>query len=398
MSFDIPSPLEPWKGSNVACVILPGAEDPASLLKRGGLELAWSSSNSSAKVKKFKEQPLKRLTDENLALPDLYLHFLSNEFLVQDAEIDPGCRGGNDNTELHIALPEMYHSSDFPLVSSELKPKLSKVLEFLQLQGDALVSKVEKKPGGFGPKGNFKATCQPNRILFLLKTARPKAPVSLDKDAYGIPQASDLYVFVQNHSSVAFMDEDEVDAFECCIDELQEQGGNLSKLHTFLKIFYEGGFAYNSKVSAVDLAASNGSGSVTSEVSSAYLPKNVGIACMSVVPAFDGQAGIATGYPYVADSRFTPFTETVPVSISSIKDMGAYHQRYGICFTRCVFVWAGEDFERDQALNFTSVLPHGGFFYVPKCPKEHRQIGGLIYAFGESKASLESTLSGSLAL
>lgn len=186
------------------------------------------------------------------------------------------------------------------------------------------------------------------------------------------------------------MDEDEVDAFECCIDELQDCGGDLLKLHVFLKVFYEGGFGYNSKISAVDLAAS--AGSSTAEVSSAYLPKNVGIACMSVVPAFDGQVGIATGYPYVADSRLTPFTETVPVSISSIREMSPYHKRYGLCFTRCVFVWAGEDFEKDQTLNFTSVLPHGGFFYVPKSPKEHRETGGLIYAFGESKASFDSAL------
>lgn len=365
-------------------------------MKRGGLEISWST----CKVKKFREQPLKRIVDDKVALPDLYLHFLSSEFLVQDNEVDPALRGGNDNTELQIALPAMYseHSCGQQL-EPELKRSLAKALDFLRFHGEPLSSKVEKKPGGFGPKVNFKATCDCDRLYYTLRTARPKATVSLDKHAFGIPEDSDLYLFVQNHGSVSFMDDEEIAAFEACLDELQEHG-DLLKLHTFIKVFYEGGFAYNTKISAADLAASGGysggstpKGSMGTDVSSAYLPKNVGIACMSIVPAFEGQVGISTGYPYTADSRLTPFMETVPVSISTIQEMSSLHKRYGLCFTRCVFVWADEDFEKNQTLNFISVLPHGGFYYVPKTPKEHHEYGGLIYAFGESKEDAINSMS-----
>merc|ERR1719181_1806781 len=116
-----------------------------------------------------------------------------------------------------------------------------------------------------------------------------------------------------------------------------------------------------------------------------YLPVNVGVAAMHVVPAFEGAAGIGTGYPYQLPAAFLPFTETVPISIEAIRSMSARHGRYGLCFTRVVYVWEGPDFETDMALNFCSILPYGGFFYVPDSLKAHREKGGYVYAFGETK-------------
>merc|ERR1711924_325648 len=112
-----------------------------------------------------------------------------------------------------------------------------------------------------------------------------------------------------------------------------------------------------------------------------YLPQCVGLACMGVTPAFEGQSGIATGYPYLLESRFLPFIDTVPVTIGAIADMSARHKRYGICFTRCVFVWETEAFAREGVLNFCSIVPHGGFYYTPQSMKKHWKLGGLVYAF-----------------
>merc|ERR1719174_1830619 len=107
----------------------------------------------------------------------------------------------------------------------------------------------------------------------------------------------------------------DTDAFEKCIEELLQGGEGFAKFGVFLKVFYEGGFAYNQKI----------------QMGKGYLPKNLGIACMDVVPAFDGQSGISTGYPYLLESRFLPFIDTVPVTIRGIANLSNRHKRYGIC-------------------------------------------------------------------
>merc|ERR1711972_463432 len=118
-----------------------------------------------------------------------------------------------------------------------------------------------------------------------------------------------------------------------------------------------------------------------------------GVAGMGVVKAFKGQSGISTGYPYLMESRFLPFADTVPVTIGAISSMSERHGRYGLCFTRCVFVWETEALQREGVLNFASIIPHGGFYYTPKTLRKYWRSGGLIYAFGEAKGQLEVPVS-----
>jgi len=218
-----------------------------------------------------------------------------------------------------------------------------------------------------------------NRLYFSLQTSRPKAPISLDKKAFGIPEEASLYLFAQNHVSVAFMHQQDKEAFERCILELPDVAEqDVKDFAIFLKVFYEGGFAYNQKIDV------GGNG---------YIPKNVGIACMGVVKAFEGQSGISTGYPYLMESRFLPFCDTVPVTIGAITSMSERHARYGLCFTRCVFVWETEALQREGVLNFASIIPHGGFYYTPKTLRKHWAKGGFVYAFGEAKEELEAPVS-----
>merc|ERR1712187_554922 len=103
------------------------------------------------------------------------------------------------------------------------------------------------------------------------------------------------------------------------------------------------------------------------------------------VPAFDGQLGIGTGYPYALPAQFLSFVDTVPISIEAISSMSDRHGRYGLAFTRTVFVWEGDLWDSQKTLDFASILPHGGFYYVPSTMKDHMAKGGLVYAFGESK-------------
>jgi len=198
--------------------------------------------------------------------------------------------------------------------------------------------------------------------------------VNLDKTVFGIPGEAELYLFAENHISVSHMNQRDIDAFNTCIEETLQAGAEVAKFGVFLKVFYEGGFAYNQKIS----------------MGKGYLPKTVGVACMSVVPAFAGQSGIATGYPYLLESRFLPFIDTVPVTIRAITDMSPRHARYGLCFTRCVFVWETDALAREGVLNFCSIVPHGGFFYAPATLRKHWKLGGLIYSFGEARDDLEA--------
>merc|ERR1712048_1541081 len=114
---------------------------------------------------------------------------------------------------------------------------------------------------------------------------------------------------------------------------------------------------------------------------------------MGVTPAFEGQVGIATGYPYLVHPKFFRFADTVPVTIGAISSMSGRHGRYGLCFTRCVFVWEGDTFATDGVLSFCSIIPQGGFFYVPETLREHTEQGGFIYAFGEDKELLVHSFS-----
>lgn len=351
----------------VVKIVLPGEEDPVTFVNRGGLELLWDEGGIRQHVRKFREQKPNRCIEGGVSLPTLYLHFLDARFLPRDdGEFDPTLRGGNDNAEMLIVLPK--DPVDLASVGdASLQQAVATVLNYLKMHGQAPVSALSSdKPG------TLRACACPERLYFSLKTAQPKANISLDKKAFGIPFDAELYLFVQNHSSVADMDNEDRAAFELCIDVFGHSGcEELRSFSVFLKIFYEGGFGYNKKI---DL-----------ESGRAYIPKNVGIACMNVIPAFDGQAGISTGQPYHADPEFVDFAGTVPVTIRSISSMSQLHQRYGLCFTRCIHVWAGPNFARDGVLDFCCLTPHGGFYYVPATPKQLHNLGGLVYAFGDAR-------------
>ena len=133
-------------------------------------------------------------------------------------------------------------------ISDDWRSSFDIVLRFLRALSEVMCSSLDEKPGGFGPKQNFKATINTNRLYFSLKTARPKAPVNLDKTAFGIPGNAEIYLFAENHVSVAHMNARDTDAFQQCIEETLGADGDLAKFGVFLKVFYEGGFAYNQKI------------------------------------------------------------------------------------------------------------------------------------------------------
>jgi len=284
--------------------------------------------------------------------------------------MDNRLKGGNDNAELRIALPEMYMSKSSNVwadVEGHVHEKLDIVLEFLRDQGDA-------------PTNSTNKTASVQRRIFSLVVARPKCDITIPKDKFGIPSEAELYAFAQNHRSVSFMSDEEIDAFETCISELPDHSSKyLQDFATFLKVFFEGGFGYNQRT----LVGNGGS----------YLPKNVGIAALGVVPAFEGQLGIATGFPYALSYQNLPFIDTVPVTIRAISEMSERHARYGLCFTRCAFVWEGDAYASEGTLDFCCVVPHGGFYYAPANLRKYKDLGCLIYAFGEDKENVNETMS-----
>lgn len=343
--------------SAVATLVFPaGEEDPAQLLRSNQYSIMWGDGQA---VRKFREVKIPQIKEDKLALPTLYLHFLDSAFRVESGSLCHALRSGNDMSEVVVKLPSKYLSTDFAQRCEELENSVKIVIEAIRSQGEVMVGKTEDKQSSVDPKSLF----------FSLKTARPKAPLSLDKKAFGIPSEAEQYLFVNNHASVVYFDDDVRKAFNECIENLQELSfPDAKKFGVFLKAFYEGGFGYNKKIPC----------------GQAYLPVNVGIAAMNMAPAWEGQVGIGTGYPYQLSAPFLPFTETVPISIDAIKSMSDRHGRYGLAFTRTVYVWEGDAWESDRTLDFCSILPHGGFFYVPSSLRDHRLMGGLVYAFGES--------------
>lgn len=353
----------PPKPSAVASIIVSGSEDPAEKFRSGRFDLSWKGEN----VKKFREVKIVHNTNENLVLPTLYLHFLDQDFRESEKrdELDKSLRAGNDMAELIIKLPSAYTSEDFMKKCDEHGTDFGKhvrtVIKALQGQGEMWVSHTTR--GTTTP-------VQPDTLFFSLKTSRPKAEVNLPKPKFGIPESADQYLFVNNHDSVVHFDLSLREAFNEVIGQMPSMGEGFppaAKMATFVKVFYEGGFGYNKKL----------------PMGGGYLPVNVGIAALGVTPAFEDQVGIGTGYPYVLSAPFLPFVETVPVSIDAISSMSEYHGRYGLAFTRLVWVWEGDEWEASKTLDFCSILPHGGFYYVPSTMSQHQEKGGLVYSFGE---------------
>jgi len=367
----MPELANPQHGVATLC-IPPGEQDPAALLTSGGFNLVWRSPGRAEEtVSSFREVKVPHVVDDGLCLPTLYLHFLDQRFRprdgVPDDTLDGNMRAGNDMSEVIITLPEEFTDPAFASRCQEHEGSVKIVLEALKANGEVMVNSVVSRDGKLG------GAASPGKIFFALTTARPKAPISLPKKLFGIPESADQYLFVNNHASVVYLDSDVREAFNNCIGGLPDVGlEDVTKFGIFLKIFYEGGFGYNKK----QFIQGGNSGP--------FLPKNVGVAALGVTPWFENQLGIGTGYPYKLPSKFLPFTETVPISIDAIKAMSDRHGRYGLCFTRCVFVWEGEAWARDKCLDFCSVLPHGGFFYLPETMAAYREKGGLVYAFGES--------------
>lgn len=335
--------------------MLKGEEDPAQALIKSSL--TWGGTRASG----FREVKIPHVVNADLCLPTLYLHFLDARFRTQRGGLDNALRAGNDNSEVIIKIDTGFLSDSFASRCEDCTDAVQIVIQALKAQGELFIDSCSNNP----------LQVTPGVLYFSLKTARPKAGISLPKKLFGIPESAELYLFVNNHASVTHFDDEVKEAFTTCIGQLPESNSADAKLFaTFLKVFYEGGFGYNEKHS-------------TSGTS--YLPVNVGVAAMSVVPAFEGQLGIGTGYPYALPGAFLSFVDTVPISIEAICSMSDRHGRYGLAFTRTVFVWEGDKWESSKILDFASILPHGGFYYVPALMKDHALKGGFVYAFGESK-------------
>eukprot|EP00927_Polykrikos_kofoidii_P045001 TRINITY_DN38864_c0_g1_i1.p1 TRINITY_DN38864_c0_g1~~TRINITY_DN38864_c0_g1_i1.p1 ORF type:complete len:498 (+),score=60.07 TRINITY_DN38864_c0_g1_i1:113-1606(+) len=362
-------------GPKVATLILSGEEDPATIIRRGGLELTWRSGGKRHTVRSFRERPMRRAVSADFLLPPLYLQFLDREFVMTNGDLDNALRSGNDNNEIILVLPADYVADARRLVGFKLGRHILRVHGFLSSQAEMPVSAPGARVSTPGWRKDYKSEAQPECLFFALRTSRPKADIMLDKAAFGIPSVANLYLFAESHLSVAHMDEQDRLAFETCIQELPESGPRMQKLSLFLKVFYEGGFAYSQKL---DTGGST------------YLPQNVGIACLSVTRAWPGQSGIEMGFPYLLPSRFLRFADTVPVMIKGISDISTRHKRYGLCFTRCVFLWAEDTFEHDKTLEFCSLLPQGGFYYVPASMKLHWKHGGFLYPFGQDRRAFET--------
>jgi hypothetical protein len=337
----------------VATLVLPGEEDPAQMLQKSSIN--WGG----VVCRKFRQQKIKHVQDENLRLPTLYLHFIDEKFRIGQGELDFSLRAGNDMSEVVIKIDSEFMSDSFASQCGECQSEAKIVIEALKGQGEVFIESVDTSA----------SKVNPGRLFFSLKTARPKAGISLPKKLFGIPETAEQYLFVNNHASVVHFDNEVKEAFSRCIEMLPESpSADIKKFATFLKVFYEGGFGYNKKET----------------MGRGYLPVNVGVAAMSVVPAFEGQLGIGTGWPYALPAKFLPFVDTVEISIDAIRSMSECHGRYGLAFTRTVWVWEGDQWATDKTLDFASILPHGGFFYVPSTLKAHSEKGGFVYSFGES--------------
>jgi hypothetical protein len=352
-------------GLQMMSMLIPGTEDPSAVVAAGRVSLEWEEADGFlCRIRTFEEIHPPRVVRQDLRLPTLYLHFLDKAFFLEEQEVCTAKRAGNDNSEIQIAVPLSMLES-----CAQRDSAVRTVTKFLKRFGAIPTGNVMERSGGFSPERNYKACARGAKLCFDLKVARPKAEVNIDKSKFGIPQRADLYMFAQNHSSILFATDEEKEAFGESILLLSEGNPTEKKLSVFLKVFFEGGFAYNERI---PLGASS------------YMPKNVGVAAMSVVPAFEGQSGISTGYPYKVPAGHLLFIDTVPVTINAIANMSPLHKRYGLSFTRCV------DFIRvpgTEHATFMNIAPFGGFFYVPETPGEYEEKGCLLYAFGESEES-----------
>lgn len=336
-------------------------------------------------VSKFRESEMPKLREERVLLPPLFLHKLDSRFMVQEGAVSKELRSGNDNVELFITLPmgcqqqqqggfldsigqklDELHTRGGNAEEGIQESDFNTVAQFLKSWGEVTVS--ENRPE---PQRPLVASVDSHRLYYRVQASRPKAAISLQpKKQFGIPEDASLYLFVQNHHSVPFMSDEETHAFQIMTEGcMGSEDEDLVAFSIFLKIFFEGGFCYNKK----------------KPTQGGYIPQNVCLCCLGLVEAFEGQSGIGSGYPYEVQAAFVPFADTVPVTIQAISDMGDRHARYGLCFTRCVHVWETEAFDKEGVLDFCSLLPHGGFYYVPRTLQRWTEVGGLIYAFGESK-------------
>lgn len=357
----------PERTVETATILMPGHEDPVLTLASGRLSVEWSGgSGARSTLSTFQEKLPPRVVNKDLLLPTLYLHFLDPLFHVSENESCLAMRSGNDNSEIQLALP-------LSMVTAQLSrvPALATVVQFLERHGSSTTSSLAERASGFSPQRHYKATVNAGKLCFDLKTSRPKADVNLDKSAFGIPLQADLYLFAENHASILYATRKEKEAFSESIVGLLDGDREGKRLGVFLKILLEGGFAYNKK----NFVGAGG-----------YLPKNVGVACMSTVPAFEGQTGISTGYPFKLDAGYLSFTDTVPVTIEPISDMSPLHKRYALCFTRCIHLTRIEG----ETPSFFGIVPYGGFYYMPATPELYAERGALVYAFGESAERLSS--------
>lgn len=312
-------------------------------MRNGKFSMTWGGTT----VTQFREAEIPRIEDPGMQLPTLYLHFLDDDFRIQDGDLDRAMRSGNDMDEVIIKLPGKYLSPEFAAGCKDLKDDIEELTKALRGQGECLVSSCKK--------------ADPGTLFFSLRTARAKSKLSLDRKAFGIPEDADQYLFVKNHSAGVHFDDRVKEAINKCIGGLSDVGSpDAAKFLIFLKVFYEGGFAYNKKLKMGDRG---------------YLPVNVGTAAIHHLPAFAGQEGIVTGNPYKLPATFLPFTETAPISIDAIKSMSEYHGRYGFAFTRVVYVWEGDQWEDSKTLDFCSILPHGGFFLCANCSARSSREG-----------------------
>lgn len=356
----------------VTCILPPGNEDPATVMER--IEMEWAHET----ITSFNAVPTERFqaeADDLPDLPDLYLLDLHEKFRDgkhQTAEMSHLLRAGNANEELRIVLPADCLEPPHHLIEPGFVEDYNRTINFLKAVGEVPVKECTAKPGVFGaPPTGYTTTAASNEVSFPLRASRPKAAISLDKAAHGVPEDASIYLFLENHRSVAQMNEQDHEAIAAVIEALaNDEREDAQELGRFFKIFYEGGFAYNKK---------------EYETAETFAPVNCTIAVMSPEKRRDlpNQQPLSFDAPIVLPPQFLPFSDSVPVTIEGIRDMSKRHRRYGLFFTRTIHIWQGEAFSGENKLDYCALAPNGGFFYVPDNLTDFLEFGGILYPFGK---------------
>lgn len=305
-------------------------------------------------------------------------------------KIDFTLKRGTEDSYSTFHIPLQYRTIDnasYGHLSSDIKGKITVLLDFLLTNGNYITKQVKSVGGSFG-RGNLYETDFVGPYYYSSVIPVENKVTIPEHWTYGMPRhphphSSDYdksvyFSFVKNAFIINEMTDkmisDLVEVYEELCSDSNHSHTKSRKLGEFLMFMHQGGFKYMCH------RIYPGGIFVVETITHCFMKVGAPpIQTPTQKPITTGGGLHINGFPVTTKELFSD------VTIDVIKSFGVHFEMYGMIPPGEIYLLQKENSDGTLTSFWTFPAPHGAFIYRPKSGKDCRNFGYVILPFGVSK-------------